>query len=161
MSESPKAGGSGGRSVVARTKDTCRPPLLCTENENTPGTVTRTSRKNTVTVTGSGPGSAGSALQCATDIAVTAGDTVSFSYELAEGTDPCGGGVPRLYVLIGDTYHNTFDGDTDCSEANGSTITYRIPVRGTVSEVGFVHDRGDFGSVTYSDATVGGVTLNI
>jgi hypothetical protein len=134
---------------------------VCTENEDTPGTVTRNARENTVTITGSGPGSLGSALQCATDIRVTAGDTVSFSYELAEGTDPCGGGVPRLFVVIDGQYYNTFDGDPDCSEANGNTITYAVPVSGTVTEVGFVYDRGDFGSVTYSNATVGGVALNI
>jgi hypothetical protein len=34
-------------------------------------------------------------------------------------------------------------------------------VTGTVTQVGFVYDRGDTGSVTYSDATIGGVTLNI
>jgi hypothetical protein len=34
-------------------------------------------------------------------------------------------------------------------------------VSGTVTEIGFVYDRGDAGSVTYSKATVGGVTLNI
>jgi len=161
VSESPKGGGQGGRSAVARTKDTCTPPLVCTENEDTPGTVTRNSRENTVTITGSGPGSPGSALQCATGIRVTAGDTVSFSYELAEGTDPCGGGVPRLFVVLDGQYYNTFDGDPDCSEANGNTITYAVPVGGTVTEVGFVYDRGDVGSVTYSNATIDGVTLNI
>jgi hypothetical protein len=134
---------------------------VCTENEDTPGTVARNSRENTVTITGSGPGSLGSALQCATDIRVTAGDTVAFSYELAEGTAPCGGGVPRLFVVIGGQYYNTLDGEPDCSEAHGNTITYAVPVGGTVTEVGFVYDRGDAGSVTYSDATIGGVTLNI
>ena len=32
---------------------------------------------------------------------------------------------------------------------------------GTVTEVGFVYDRGDFGTVTYSGAEVGGVRLDI
>jgi hypothetical protein len=161
VSESAKAGGQGGRSAVARDKDTCTPPLQCTENEDAPGTVTRNSRNNTVTVTGSGPGSAGSNLACATNIEVTEGETLSFTYELGANTDPCGGGVPRMYVLVGTTYYNTIDGDPECSEADGNTITYTIPVTGTVTEVGFVYDRGDEGSVTYSDATVGGVALNI
>ena len=40
-------------------------------------------------------------------------------------------------------------------------MTFTFPVTGTVSEVGFVYDRGDTGSVTYSNAVVDGVTLDI
>jgi len=69
--------------------------------------------------------------------------------------------VPRLFVVIGGQYYNTFDGDPDCGEAHGNTITYALPVGGTVAAVGFVYDRGDVGSVTYRDATVAGVTLDI
>ena len=161
VAESAKPDGAGGRSTAARDKGTCTPPLRCTENEDEPGTVTRNSRSNTVTVAGSGEGSAGSSLSCATKIRVTKLDTVSFTYQLGEGTDPCGGGVPRVYVVIGGTYYNTIDGDPQCSEAKGNTVTYKLPVSGTVTEVGFVYDRGDEGSVTYSKATIDGITLNI
>ena len=64
-----------------------------------------------------------------------------------------------MYFLIGGTYYNTIDGDPECSEAVGNTVTFTFPVTGTVTEVGFVYDRGDTGSVTYSNAMVAGVTL--
>ena len=165
VSNSAQPSGKGGRSEVAKQSSECaKPPaqLDCVENENTPGTVDLDSDENTVTVTGSGPGSLGSSLACETAIPVVAGEsTVTFTYTLGEGTDPCGGGVPRMYVLINGTYYNTIDGDPQCEDAAGNTVTYTIPVTGTVTEVGFVYDRGDNGSITYSDATVGNVTLNI
>jgi hypothetical protein len=134
-------------------------PLECVENETGADTVQRDSAANTVTVIGSGPGSPGSALQCAVSIEVAADQTISFSYTVGEGTAPCGGGVPRMYVLIDGTYYNTFDDDpNECSATVGSL---ELPVGGTVTEVGFVYDRGDTGSVTYSNAMVGGVVLDI
>jgi hypothetical protein len=157
VSGSEKPDGPGGRSEVAKQKGDCPAPLTCVSI----GLVEVNSPADEVTVTGTGPGTAGSALQCETSIDVTAGDTASFTYVLGEGTDPCGGGVPRLYFLIDGTYYNTIDGDPECSQAAGNTVTYTFPVTGTVTEVGFVYDRGDNGYVTYSDATVGEVTLNI
>ena len=136
-------------------------PLTCVEHEDGGDTVKLNSEADTVTITGSGPGSAGSSLECKTDIAVTAGDTATFTYQLGAGTNPCGGGVPRMYFLIGGIYYNTIDGDPECSEAVGNTVTFTFPVTGTVTEVGFVYDRGDTGSVTYSNAVVDGVTLDI
>jgi hypothetical protein len=158
VSSSPQPDGKGGRSAVAHQKGSCTPQLACTEN----GIVVRDSATNTVTITGTGAGTPGSSLECTTSIQVTGGEsTISFTYDFADGTDPCGGGVPRLFVRIGETYYNTFDDDSDCSEADGNRITYTIPVTGTVTQVGFVYDRGDNGSITYSDATVGGITINI
>ena len=154
VSESPQ----GSRSVTARSKGSCTVPLRCEENEDTPNTVTRDSANNTVTVAGSGPGSAGSNLACATDIAVTAGDTVTFDYDVTGAPDVCGGGVPRIYVLIAGTYYNTQDGNLGCLPG---TVTYAIPVSGTITEVGFVYDRGDTASVTYSNTKIDGVALNI
>ena len=163
VAESAKSGGAGGRSTIARKKGTCTPPLRCTETEAEPGTVTRNSRKNTVTVAGSGPGSAGSNLACATRIAVSTGDTVTFDYDITGAPDVCGGGVPRIYVLIDGKHYNTHDDDAgvpnpDCLPGK---VTYEIPVNGTITEVGFVYDRGDNFSVTYSNTKIDGVTLNI
>ena len=154
VSESPQ----GSRSVTAKSKDSCTLPLRCEENEDTPNTVTRDSAKNTVTVAGSGAGSAGSNLACATNIAVSAGDTITFDYDVTGAPDVCGGGVPRVYVVIGGTYYNTHDDNPGCLPGE---VTYVIPVSGTVTEVGFVYDRGDSGSVTYSNTKIGGVALNI
>lgn len=157
VSESAKAGGQGGRSTVARDKGTCTPPLACTENND----VDRDSRTNTVTIAGS-PATLGSSLECETDIEVTAGvSAVSFTFDFADENQTCGGGVPRLFVVIDEVYYNTNDGDPECTRADGDTITYTIPVTGTVTQVGFVYDENDTRSVTYSDATVAGVTLNI
>jgi hypothetical protein len=161
VKESPQPTGAGGRSATAKSKSSCTLPLSCVENEDIGDAVTRNEAENTVTIDATGEGVLGSSLQCAARIPVTAGDTITFEYELGEDTAACSGGVPRVYVVIGGTYYNTFDGDIDCSEQVGDRITYTLPVSGTVTEIGFVYDRGDEGSVTYSKATIGGATLNI
>jgi hypothetical protein len=162
VSQSPKPDGKGGRSAVAKDKDACQElatRLVCTENEAGADTVQLDSAADTVTIAGSGPGSAGSSLSCATNIVVAAGDTISASYTFAPGTDPCGGGVPRLYAVIDGQYVNTFDDNPNTCESTVTSLT--LTSGGTVTEVGFVYDRGDTGSVTYSGAQVGGQVLNI
>ncbi len=168
VKESPQPTGKGGRSAAAKSKVPCTPPppLTCTENEDTPGTVTRDSANNTVTISGSGgtteEPSSGSSFECATNIVVTAGQTISFSYTLGAETNPCGGGVPRLFVVFADgSSENTIDSDPECANSAPGTVTYELTNSGTVTTVGFVYDRQDFGSVTHRDATVGGVTLDI
>lgn len=160
VSQSPQPSGPGGRSDVARDKSACSTPapapLDCDEN----GEAVVNSETNEVTVTGTGAGTPGSSLECDVTIGVTEGQTITFDYTMAEGTDPCGGGVPRIYVTIDGTNYNTIDGDPECADATGSTITYTIPVTGTVSHVGLVYDRGDTGSVTYSNVTIGDVALD-
>jgi hypothetical protein len=153
--------GKSGRSAIAKNKTGCTPQLVCTENEDGGDTVRLDSPNNTVTVEGSGNPSAGSNLVCDTAIDVEVGDLVTFTYTLGAGTAPCGGGVPRMYVLIDGTYYNTIDGDPQCSEADGNTVTYEITEAGTIEEVAFIYDRQDLGSVTYSGATIDGVALNI
>jgi hypothetical protein len=157
VSSSDKPSSEGGRSGIARDKGGCPAPLTCT----TSGNVVLDSATNTVKITGTGPGTAGSSLECATNIPVTTGQQVTFNYELGAGTNPCGGGVPRMFVLINGTYYNTIDSDPECSSQAPGTVTFTIPVTGTVTSVGFVYDRGDTGSVTYTNATVGGVVLDI
>jgi len=157
VSSSEQPSGAGGRSEIAQDKSGCPAPLTCTAT----GTVALDSATNTVKVTGTGPNSAGSSLECATSIPVTSGQQVTFNYVLGDGAAPCGGGVPRLFVQINGTYYNTIDGNPECAGQAPGTVTYTIPVSGTVTSVGFVYDRGDFGSVTYTNATVGGVVLDI
>ena len=157
VSSSAKPTGAGGRSDVARNKGGCPAPasLTCVAS----GNATRDSVADTATVTGTGPGTAGSSLTCTTSITVTAGQTISATYDFTDGTAPCGGGVPRLYVVINGQYYNTFDDNPNTCEATTTSLV--LPVGGTVTEVGLVYDRGDFGSVTYSDITIGGTRLNL
>jgi hypothetical protein len=155
VSSSPKSTGAGGRSTIAKDKNACPAPLPCT----TFGKASFDSAANTVTATGTGPGSLGSSVSCTTSIAVTAGQSVSADYVFAPGTDPCGGGVPRLYVVIDGVYYNTFDDNPNTCEATSTSVV--LPVSGTVTEVGFVYDRGDFGTVTYSKAQVGGTAIDL
>lgn len=161
VSESPQTG-PGGRATTAKDKNACPVPLVCRENEAGQNTVVRNRADDEVTIFGSGAGTAGSSLECRTSIPVVTGDTISFSYELGEDTDPCGGGVPRLFIQFEDgTYENTINSDPQCAAQDDGTVEYTILGTGTVIQVGFVYDRGDTGSVTYSDAVVGDVTLNI
>ena len=155
VSSSPQPSGPGGRSGVAKDKNSCPAPVPC----RITGTASFDSATNTVTATGTGPDSAGSSVQCTTSIPVTEGDTISADYVFAPGTATCGGGVPRLYVLIDGTYYNTFDDNPNTCEAGTTELV--LPVSGTVTEVGFVYDRGDAGTVTYSNATIGGTVLDI
>ena len=165
VKEAPQPHGKGGRSATAKSKVPCTPrPLTCIENENPTDadTVTRDSARNTVTITGSGDPSLGSSLECATSIPVIADEsTITYTYALGGDTGPCGGGVPRVFVVIDDKVYNLQDLDPECTTAVGFDVTYTIPVTGTVTTVGFVYDRQDLGSVTYSNATVGGVTLDL
>ncbi len=158
VSSSPQPSGPGGRSGVAKDKGGCPAPLTCVENEDDPDTVSVNSAANTVTIKGSGPDSAGSALQCDANIAVTAGDTISVDYVFGAETAPCGGGVPRMYVIIDGTVYNTFDDNPTTCEATSSSLV--LEVSGTVTEIGVVYDRGDDGSVTYSNAMVGDVVVD-
>ena len=155
VSSSPQPSGPGGRSGVAKNKNSCPAPVPCV----TTGNATFDSATNTVRATGTGPDTAGSSVQCATSIPVSAGDTISADYVFAPGTAPCGGGVPRLYVVIDGDVYNTFDDNPNTCEATSTSLV--LPVGGTVTEVGFVYDRGDFGSVTYSNPQIGGTALDI
>ena len=154
VSSSPQPDSKGGRSVVAKNRSTCTPQLAC----EVIGDVRLDSARNTVAVTDADP--AGSALQCAADIAVTAGDLITFDYTIENGS--CGGGIPRIYVVIGGTFYNTFD-DQPGQCGVGGSVTYAIPATGTVTEVGFVSDSrtGLDSTVTYRNAKIDGVTLNI
>jgi hypothetical protein len=159
VSESAKAGDQG-RSAVAKKKGTCTPPLVCTRN----GDVELDSARNTVAVTDVDAPTpeefGGSSLQCEADLTVVAGDRITFDYTIENGS--CGGGIPRIYVVIDGDYYNTFDGNPGQCGVNG-TVTYTISVSGTITEVAFVSDRQDgaYSTVTYSNAKIAGLTLNI
>lgn len=170
--DSEKPDGKGGRSEVAKS-DACRDAkpdhpdhepedtIDCTDAvEGGDGNVVVDEDADEVTISGGGTGTPGSSLECDVTFTVDADDTVVFTYELGAGTAPCGGGVPRIYVTVDGTNYNTFDWDHDCSEAEGNTITFDIPDDGTLTHIGLVYDRGDFGSITYSDVSVAGMDVD-
>jgi hypothetical protein len=161
VSSSAQPEGKGGRSEIAHEKGACTPQLACVEN----GDVELDSARNEVAVTDADP--SGSSLQCEAEIAVQEGDLLTFDYVIENGS--CGGGIPRIYIVIDGDFYNTFDtnpGRCGAGEDFGSTsgsVTYEIEATGTVTEIGFVSDRrdGEYSTVIYSNAQIDGVTLNI
>ena len=99
----------------------------------------------------------GNNFSCQTNIAVKAGDTVTFDFL---GT--CGGGTPRVYLQFdgGPSGENTFDSGT-CTQvtANTGTVTYTIKQSGTVTGFAEIHDR-DNSQTTYSNLIIAGTQIN-
>ena len=83
-------------------------------------------KTDTVTVRGD-TSTGGNNYSCYTDIAVTAGDTVTFDFL---GT--CGGGTPRVYLQ--------FDGGASAGENTFDTGTCTRNADGTTG-IGHLHDR--------------------
>ena len=102
----------------------------------------------------------GNNFGCFTDLAVVAGDIITFSHT----STVCGGGVPRLFIRFADgTSDNTHDGNLDnCTVAVGSTLgtqTYSIKVTGTITAFAFINDAGE-GTVTYSNLVIDGNVID-
>lgn len=119
--------------------------------------VTINKKTDTVTVRGD-TSTAGNNFYCYTDIAVQAGDTVTFDFL---GT--CGGGTPRVFLQFdGGTSpgENTYDSGT-CTQvtADSGSATYTITKSGTVTAFAEIHDR-DNGSTTYSNLVIAGTRIN-
>lgn len=99
-------------------------------------------------------------------IMLEADDEVSFEYRILAPSDAvCGGGQARIFIKIGDTYYNSFDGNPDqCGSDEGDgwfkvTLPSVYPA-GTVGHAGVVFDnpsdRGmaEFRNVMISDHEV-------
>lgn len=107
----------------------------------------------------SGVGTALSTRRCTTDdpltdIAVQAGDAVTFDFL---GTS--GGGVPRVFLQFDNATspgENTVDTRT-CTQVtdNSGTVSYTITRDGTITAFAAIHDR-DNGSTTYSNLVIAG-----
>lgn len=117
--------------------------------------------KKTDTVTVNGDTSTfGNNYSCVTNIPVTAGDTVTFSFV---GT--CGGGAPRVFLqfdggAVPGSGENTFDtGTCTMTSDNAGTVSYTIAKAGTVTAFALIHDR-DNGSTTYSNLVIDGTTID-
>ena len=114
-------------------------------------------KTDTVTVHGD-TSTGGNNFYCYTNIAVTAGDTVTFDFL---GT--CGGGVPRVYLQFdggASAGENTFDtGTCTMTSTTGGTVTYTIMKTGTVTAFAEIHD-SDNGQTTYSNLVIAGTRIN-
>jgi hypothetical protein len=119
------------------------------------GDVTVDSAADSVTIKDD-PSTGGNNFGCYTNLKVSAGDVITFSY-----TGTCGGGVPRLYVQFADgTGENTFDSNTTCSGSAPGTISYTLVNGGRLTSFAFINDRGDSGTVTYSNLVIDGNRIN-
>lgn len=82
--------------------------------------------------------------------------TISFHYELSDGA-VCGGGAPRVFVMVAGVNTNSWDqligGDTQCGEDGDVSFTIATP--GTIKEAGVVYDNGTAGTVVVSDLRIG------
>ena len=165
VSKSAQPSGPGGRSAVAKEKNACgdsRPTLSCTENEDGGNTVIRNSAEDTVTITGSGPGSAGSVPGVCDRHPGRGGPDGELLLHARAGHGPLR--RRRTASLRGRRRHDLQHHRRRPAVRRIRSARHghvHLPATGTVTRVGFVYDRGDTGSVTYSDATVGGVALNL
>lgn len=123
-----------------------------------PADVVVNSDTNTVTITDD-PTTGGNNFGCTTNIVVTAGDTITFNHDTT-----CGGGVPRVFVrFTGSTGgENTFDTGTctDRTDTSLGTVTYTLMNSGKIRTFAFINDRGDSGTVTYSNLVIAGNVID-
>lgn len=95
------------------------------------------------------------------NLAVQAGETLSFTYRLSAGA-AYGAGAPRVFVEMQGVYFNTFDGDpSDAGVDNGDgtfTKTVTLPKNGRIGQAGVVKDAG-VGTITITDLTIDGDVL--
>ena len=124
-------------------------PLKCVASD--PIDVLVNSGADSVTITDD-PSTAGNNFGCYTNLAVMAGDTITFDY-----TGTCGGGVPRVFVrFAGGASENTFN-HLNCTPGS---ITYTLTNSGRIKSFAFINDRGDGGTVTYSNLVINGTRIN-
>ena len=92
---------------------------------------------------------------------VQAGDMISFEFSLKDGAD-CNGGAPRMFVTIDGTTTNSWDQNIDageqCGEPTGEVV-FTAPGGGTITDVGFVYDNGNPGTVYITDVLVDGLPV--
>jgi hypothetical protein len=100
------------------------------------------------------------------NVAVQAGDVISFNVAYSGGA-VCTGGAPRMFVEIGGTFVNSYDVDNSTNCAGGSappnstngTITFTVPQNGRIGQAGFVYDNGIAGTVVFSDLKIDGRSI--
>ena len=108
-----------------------------------PADVQVNKKTDTVTVHGD-TSTLGNNYSCYTNIAVTAGDLVTFDFI---GT--CGGGTPRVYLQFDGgaaAGENTFDSGvcTMNADGTGGTVTYTVMTSGTITAFALIYDRDNW-----------------
>ena len=128
-------------------------PLKCASSDPTEVVVNSTA--NTVTIADD-PSTGGNNFGCDTNIKAVAGDTITFNF-----TGTCGGGVPRVFVrFAGGASENTFDTGTCVSDGTTGSATYTLVNSGNIKSFAFINDRGDGGTVTYSNLEIAGTFVD-
>ena len=130
-------------------------PLKCIASD--PAYVVVDSVANSVAIKDN-PATAGNNFGCYTNILVTAGQTITFNF-----TGVCGGGVPRVFVRLTEGASvNTFDTGT-CTAGTApllGTVSYTLVQSGRIKSFAFINDRGDDGTVTYSNLVIAGNVID-
>jgi hypothetical protein len=94
------------------------------------------------------------------NVAVQAGDVISFKYVLSNGAQ-CAAGSPRMFVEIGGAFPNSWDQNigagTQCG--TGGVVTFTAPSNGRIGQAGFVYDNSIPGTVTFSELKIDGKTI--
>ena len=86
------------------------------------------------------------------------GDIISFEYTLLDGAQ-CVAGAPRMFVIIGGTVTNSFDGNpANCGDGT-QEVVFTVPAGGTITDVGFVYDNDNPGTVYITDVLVDGLPV--
>ena len=62
--------------------------------------------------------------------------------------------------FAGGASENTFDTGTCVSDGTTGTATYTLVNSGNIKSFAFINDRGDSGTVTYSNLAIAGTTVD-
>lgn len=133
-------------------------PLKCFASD---GSDVRVDKKTNTVAIFNDTSTGGNNFGCLTDIAVIAGQTVTFSHT----STVCGGGVPRVFIRFagGVPSENTHDDNLlNCTVAVGDTLgtqSYVLKSSGTIDAFAFINDAGD-GTVTYSNLVIAGNVID-
>lgn len=109
----------------------------------------------------SDPESKGTSIET-TDLGVevTAGDEITFEYELLDGTT-CTGGAPRVFIIVNGINTNSWEelqsGGTQCG--TDGLVTFTAAETGTIGHAGIVYDSGAGGAVKVNNLTVAGKSV--
>lgn len=94
-------------------------------------------------------------------VEVEANAVVTFYYGLDAGAT-CTAGAPRVFMQVGEVYHNSWDQNIGAGTQCGTDgkVTFTLPEAGTVKHAGVVYDNSQPGTVLVSKLSIGEVEVN-